>query len=165
MLLIWRFIFGGAVFSISMLWWSLGVTMGFVFVFADRLIFHLVSEPEKIMGIKMKQLFRQGKLVEGMAVALEERSNDKGLIMRSILFLAIYIVLAFWTMASVPGAWQRGFVLGIGIHLFFDFWWDFAMKKGVDNWFWQLPIRLSKTEEKVLVFFMSMVGILIMTKL
>lgn len=165
LLVLLRVLFGGWTFGLSVIWWCLGVIFGFVFVFGDRIFYNLVMEPAKTLGIQMKHLLKKGKIVDSLALALEERAVDKGLIMRSVVFLLVYLVLSFWAMMTVNGAWQRGFVMGIGLHLYFDFIWDYLSKKSVSNWFWQLQIRLSKNEERIFVVVVCALGILIISRL
>lgn len=165
LLVVFRMLFGGWSLSLALIWWCLGAISGFVFVFGDRIFYNLVTEPEKTLGLKMKQLFKSGKIVDGLALALEERAVDKGLIMRSVIFLLVYLVLSFWVMMTVNGAWQRGFVMGIGLHLYFDLIWDYLTKKSIANWFWQFPIRLSKNEEGIFVAIINVLGILIISRL
>ena len=131
----------------AVLWWWLGGVVGFVFVFSDRLIHSMVTNPSETLSLQIKDLFKKGRLIQGLSLTLAEREKQQHLVVRSALFLVIYLVLAFFTATSVANAFPRGFVLGIGIHLFFDLFWDFRGRgRDINLWFWQIKRELLAKE-------------------
>lgn len=134
--------------DLNLVWWWLGGVLGFLFVFSDRLVHALVTNPEEILSLKIKQLFAQRKLVGGLALALDEREKQKNLVMRSALFLVVWLVLAIWTVTSVAGWFPRGLIFGLGTHLTFDLLWDYFLPGGrkAEEWFWQIKRKLSPVE-------------------
>lgn len=117
---------GQVSFDLNLIWWWLGGVLGFLFVFCDRLIYALVSNREEVLSV-------------ALAAAFSEREKQKHLMMRSALFVAIWAVLAIFTVTSVGTGFPRGFVLGLGTHLIFDLWWDHrAGGRDIELWFWQI---------------------------
>lgn len=158
MLVLWSVINKSFTFNLGLLWWLLGAILGFMFVFTDRLFNSLVARPEETLNVKIKDLFTQGKIVEGMKVLLEERADQRELVMRSFLFLVVWSFLALFTVTSVANYLARGFVLGIGTHLIFDLSYDYLVdKERLDMWFWQIK-RTLEPEEK-LWFWVIMLGV------
>ncbi len=123
--------------------------MGFVFVFSDRLFNSLVAKPNEVLNVRIKDLFSQGKVTGGLKLLLEERYDQRELVMRSFLFIIVWVILAIFTMTSVTNFFARGFVLGIGIHLIFDLIYDFITdKERLDMWFWQIKRTLEPEEKR-----------------
>lgn len=134
-----RFLMGRTFINTDLLWWWLGGVVGFLFVFSDRLVYALASNPEEVLSVRIKELFGKGKLVQGLALAFSEREKQKHLIMRSALFVVIWAVLAIFTATSVGTGFARGLVLGLGTHLIFDLGWDYCRgSREVESWFWQV---------------------------
>lgn len=126
--------------------------IGFLFVFCDRLIYGLVTNPERTMNTKIKQLFGDGRLVKGLVSMLGEREKEDRLVMRSVLFLAIWMVLAFWVTSSVSSMFARGLVMGLGTHLVFDLLWDYSKNgESFNNWFWQIKRVVNEREKQMVV--------------
>jgi hypothetical protein len=119
-----------------------------MFVFLDRFVYSIFSGSDEKLSVRMKELFDQKKFIEGVKLLLAEKYEQKELVMRSFLFLVVWIVLAFFTMTSVANFFARGLVLGIGTHLMFDLIYDFKFdKERLDIWFWQIK-RTLEPEEK-----------------
>jgi len=147
-LVLWSVINRSFVFNISLLWWLLGAVIGFLFVFFDRVVFNLFSDVSATWSLKIKELFNRKNFAENIKLLLGEKYDQKELVMRSFLFVAVWIVLAFFTMTSVVNFFARGFVLGIGTHIIFDLIYDFVYdKERLDLWFWQIK-RTLEPEEK-----------------
>lgn len=143
---------GNFVFGVNLLWWLLGGVLGFLFVFSDRLVNSFLTNPSESMGLRLKELFGQRKFGEGMMMLLSERHEQKELVMRSFLFLLVWVILAFFTITSVNSQFARGFMLGIGTHLVFDFVYDyFWNKERFNNWFWQIKRTLDEKEKMWIV--------------
>ena len=138
--------------DVVVLWWWLGGMLGFLMVFGDRLIYTLVSKPSEILSIKFKDLMRGGRLVEGMRALLHERYEQKELAMRNVLFLVVWIVMAFFSATSVANRFATGLMLGVGTHLIFDFLYDFFWgRERFDYWFWQIKRDIDESEKRWVV--------------
>jgi len=157
---------GSFIFNVNLLWWMLGVLIGFLFVFFDRFIYYAILKPDETLSLKIKELFGQRKVIGGFRLLLMERYDQKELAMRSALFVVVWIVLAFFTATSVLDYLPRGFVLGIGIHIFFDLIYDYLMdKERLDLWFWQIKRTLEPEEKKWFVILSSMIFLVLAFRL
>lgn len=136
--------------------------IGFLFVFGDRLVYSLVSRPDETLSVKVKELFIRGRMTEGIKLLLTERYEQKELVMRSAMFLVVWVVLAFFTATSVTNFFARGFVLGIGTHLVFDLIYDYKTdKERLDLWFWQIKRTLEPEEKRWFVLIMGGIYLLL----
>ena len=157
-LVLWSVLDKTFVFNISLLWWLLGAFVGFMFVFLDRLFYSLISKPDETLSLKLRELFANRNFIEGTRLLLAERYDQKELVMRSAMFVVVWITLAFLTVTSVPNFFARGLMLGIGTHLVFDLVYDFIRdKERLDVWFWQIK-RTLEPEEKL--WFVIVVGVI-----
>src|SRR5258706_2065121 len=141
-LTLWSLLTRDFVFNISFLWWLLGAMIGFLFVFTDSFINGFLMKPEDALGMK-----------EGLLELLSEKHQQKELVMRSFLFLVVWVILGFLTVTSVTSAFAMGFVLGIGTHLVFDLIYDYLWsKERFEQWFWQIKRPLSFKEKRGFVW-------------
>ncbi len=147
-----RYLTGTVGSNISLLWWWLGGIVGFLFVFADRLVYAFMSHPEEALSLKLKELFGKGKIINGLALALAEGEKQGRLMMRSALFVFVGAVLTVLTLTSVANTFSRGFMLGLLTHLVFDLGWDhFFAGKDINLWFWQIR-NVTNTEKNIFVW-------------
>lgn len=154
-----RLAFGQWQVSLSILWWWLGGVVGFLFVFSDRLVHSLVTNPQEVLSLRVRELFLSKKLGEGLRALVLERGQQNNLMMRSVLFVVIWLILAFWTMVGVTAPLARGFMLGMGAHFIFDLLWDYRVKKGdLSFWFWQIKRSVSLEEQRWFVLVVSFLG-------
>lgn len=153
LLTVMRLLTGSVMLNVSLLWWWLGGVMGFLFVFADRLVYAFMSHPEETLSIKLRELFGKGKIINGLALALTEREKQGKLMMRSVLFVVVWAVLTILTLTSIANTFSRGFMLGLGTHLVFDLGWDYwtAGRRDIGLWFWQVR-NVTEIEKNVFVW-------------
>jgi len=161
-LVLWSVLNKGFVFNISLLWWLLGAMIGFLFVFLDRVVYSIFSNPNGTLSLRIKELLDRKNIPERIRLLLTERYDQKELVMRSAMFMVVWIVLAFFTATSVTNFFARGLVLGIGTHLMFDLIYDFIKdKERLDLWFWQIKRTLEPEEKFWFVVIASVVYILL----
>ena len=147
-LVAWKLLVRNISFDVSLLWWILGMMIGFMFIFLDRFIYTLVTHTTDSLSIKIKELFNNKKIFEGVSVLVNERREQRELVMRSFLFVAVWVILGLFTMTSSLNSFSRGFMLGIGTHLIFDLSTDFVLdKRRFDLWFWQIKREVGKDEK------------------
>jgi len=86
--------------------------------------------------------------------------------MRSFLFVATWIILGFLTVTSVSDYFARGFLLGIGTHLIFDFVYDYYYNKDrFDLWFWQIKREIPAQEKRLFLIIASLLYFVIAVRL
>lgn len=158
LLMLWSVINQSFVFNISLLWWLLGAMIGFLFVFLDRFVYSIFSKPDETLSLRIRELFGQNNVLGGIKLLLAERYDQKELVMRSAMFIMVWIVLAFLTATSVISFFGRGFILGIGTHLVFDLVYDFVKdKERLDHWFWHIKRTLEPEEKFWFVAIVSLI--------
>lgn len=119
---------GRANLDLTLLWWWLGAILGFLFVFADRFIY-AIGDSDGVLSLKLKDLSGKWRTVP---------SQGK-LMMKSVLFVVVWAVLAIFTATSSANPFARGLMLGLGTHLVFDLFWDYSGKgREFGLWFWQI---------------------------
>lgn len=123
--------------------------LGFIFVFFDWLIQLAVLDPTRVFDVKLKEILRVKNIKLGLINVLEEREKKFRLVMKSALFLLVWLVMGIFTLSSVTNSFSRGFMLGLGTHLVFDLLWDyFKDLDKLDNWFWTVKRKLDQSEKK-----------------
>jgi hypothetical protein len=135
----WRIISGGWSFDLVLLWWWMGAVIGFGFVFLDRLV-HLYTAPQEDPFVKfIRGLIQRRQFGVALGTLLSDRHAPRHLFMRSVLFLAAWVVVGLLAMTSSSSVFGRGFVFGLGLHLAFDLLTDYLGKaREVELWFWQI---------------------------
>lgn len=158
----WRLWQGQWVVGVDVLKWWLGAILGFLFVFLDRLAAAVVVDSDKVLETRLKEVWGKGKIREGLTMLLVDRGKQEKLIMRTTLFLVVWVILALLSVTSVASFGARGFVLGIGTHLVFDLIWDyFRDKERLSRWFWQSKGNFSEKEIEVFFWLMVIAYILV----
>ena len=164
-LILWKIVTRNFSFDLGLLWWLLGAIIGFLFVFTDRFVYSFLMKPEEALGKRLKDLFDGKRFNEGLYLILNERHEQRELIMRSFLFVVVWIVLAVLTITSITSPFGRGFMLGMGIHLSFDLIYDyFWNKERFEQWFWQIKREVGTEEKRWFVIIVSTVIILLSFK-
>jgi len=161
-LVLWSVLNKTFIFNTNLMWWLLGAMIGFLFVFLDRFVYSVLSKPNETLSLRVKELFGQSNFTEGLRLLLAERYDQKEMVMRSAMFMVVWIVLAFFTATSVLNLFARGFMLGIGTHLVFDLIYDFVKdKERLDLWFWQIKRTLEPEEKFGFVMVVSVIYLLL----
>lgn len=139
----------GFYFNAGLLLWLLGSIIGFLFVFVDSFVFGLLTHPNEVWTDRLKAFFSKKMLRQNIESLLNENQEPKMQIMRSILFIFVWAILGFLTMTSIVNDFSRGFILGIGTHLVFDFIYDYFYDRSrYDKWFTQIKRELSHEEKR-----------------
>jgi len=80
------------------------------------------------------------------------RGEQKQLIVKSILFAAVWIPLALFVVTSTASVLAQGFVMGAGLHLLYDIGADWKEKDLLRAWlFWPIRRRVSDGELQLVV--------------
>ena len=165
LMILGKILSGSFTFDLGLLWWLLGAVVGFLFVFTDRFVYSFLMKPDEALGTRLKDLFVGKKFDEGLILLLNERHEQKELVMRSFLFVVVWVVMAILTLTSIISPFGRGFMLGIGIHLVFDLIFDyFWNKERFEQWFWQIKRVVSPEEKRWFVIIVSTAFILLSFK-
>lgn len=125
--------------DVTLFWYWLGAILGFVFIYFDQVYHVMWQDPEAAMSMQLRELFGKRHFDQGLVMILEERLGNERLAMRSVMFLAAWVILGIFTLTSVAAPFGRGFMFGLGLHLTFDLLTDyFGRGRDVRLWFWQI---------------------------
>ena len=150
---VWRLAFGSWGLNLYLLWWWLGAVLGFTFVFADRFVYVYFTHPQETLSKFVRGLVKRGSLAAAVMMLLSDRHAPRQLVMRSVLFLAVWVVIGFLAMTSSVSPFGRGLVFGMGLHLAFDLVTDYLGRaREVSLWFWQIKRPMDKNEITAVVW-------------
>ncbi len=161
-----RFLTGRFSLGLGIIWWWLGAVIGFLLVFFDRIIYSVLNDKERNVGERIRQWTQKRDWSVSTMTLINERVEQKELVMRNALFVIVWIVMGFFTMSSSVNVFARGLMLGVGVHIFFDLITDFVWDKSrFDLWFWQIKRQLPEQEKQWFMGIVSLVGLWLMWNL
>ena len=99
------FIFGGIV-GLSFFWWEV--------------LFYLFTLPRLETESRQLKHLVQEKQFQSVLRFLQDQTNSQALISRSLLFLGIYFVMAFFVITSTGSPVGVGLILGLGLRYCLD---------------------------------------------
>ena len=148
-LILWKLLVYKVTLGLPMLWWLLGVVVGFLFIFLDRFVYSLVTHKDESLSMKIRDMIKKGQVFMAVEMLVNERQEQRELVMRSFLFIGVWVILGVFTVTSSVDFFARGFMLGIGTHLMFDLITDFVWNKPrFDLWFWQIKRKVADDEKR-----------------
>lgn len=150
-----RLLIGRWGFELTVIYWWLGAILGFMFVYLDRVVDILSKNKEEIKQYRFDIKF--------FAELLNEKNVSDKSIIRSFLFLVVWLVMGVFAFFSVGGEFGRGFMFGLGLHLVIDLTRDYLGKgRDVNLWFWQIKRTMEKDEITTIVWGFSILAVLMM---
>ncbi|MGI5828328.1 MAG: hypothetical protein ACOX6V_04900 [Patescibacteria group bacterium] len=142
--------------------WLAGGMFGYVVLSLDRIIDIYITHPNTKLAGYVKQLVSQGWYRQAWQVIQANKHLQPRLVFHSVLFQAIWVFLALFTVTSTFQLFGQGFVLGLGLHLLLEEWQEYNKdKEKLKQWlFWQLNLTLSDRDVK---WYLLAISILITT--
>jgi hypothetical protein len=146
---------------LSWLSWVVGVVVGVLILFLDR-VAYTYSYPGEQLSQQVSWYFKQKKYLTGLELLDSRRLEQEKLTFRSALFMAVWVPLAFFTLTSTPVLFGKGVVMGLMLHILMDGW---RLQKTDGQrlhvrLFWM--IKRVFTNEERLVFLSIMTGIFVL---
>ena len=103
------------------IWWIVGVVVGVIILFADR-----IAYTYSYHGAQISQQFawyiKEKKYLTALDLLDARRLEQERLSFRSALFMAIWVPLSFFALTSTTGLFGKGVVMGIMLHILADAW-------------------------------------------
>ena len=145
----WQGRWGESYFWQDSLWFGLGVIVGVWLLFLDRLVY-VYMYPEEQLSQQVIYWWKQKKYWQSLALLDARRSEQNRLMLRSALFMGIWVLLALFSLTSSLSFFGRGVVMGMMWHSLCDAWRLQRLNKQRLNQrlFWQIKREVSE-EEKV----------------
>lgn len=123
-------IYGVVVFVINGGWrgdflnwaaWLVGVVIGVLVLFADRLVY-TYSYPGAQISQQFSWYLKEKKYLDALDLLDVRRLEQERLTFRSALFMTIWAPLAFFALTSTTGLFGKGVVMGLMLHILADAW-------------------------------------------
>jgi len=143
----------------DLVWLWLGGVVGYGLVFLDRLVYVYLLHPHEQLSQQVQYSLRQRNL-KGALELLHMRRGEQGkLSFRSFLFVVAWVPLALFALTSTGEVFAEALVMGLGLHLVYDFWRDQQENAEVLNQrlFWQVKRVVSLKEQKIFLWGFSAV--------
>lgn len=149
---------------ISIVYWILGLVIGWIVFFIDRLVDIYITHPDTKLATYVKQYIDQKEYFKGWKLLMFNKKMQKNLTFRSALFHAVWIGLVFFVTTSTSSLFGKGFVMGLGFHLLMDEWVDFWEDRiELKKWlFWQINREISSKELEYFMYIVSGLYIIIL---
>ncbi len=103
------------------IWWVLGVIVGVLILFADRIVY-TYSYPGAEVSKAFAWLFKEKKYLQALNMLDEHRLEQERLTFRSSLFMSLWVPLSFFALTSTSGLFGKGVVMGLMLHILNDAW-------------------------------------------
>lgn len=103
------------------IWWVLGVVVGVILLFADR-IAYTYSYPGAQISQQFAWYVKEKKYLTALDLLDARRLEQERLSFRSALFMTIWVPLAFFALTSTTGLFGKGVVMGLMLHILADAW-------------------------------------------
>jgi len=138
--------------------WVLGVVMGVLVLFADRIVY-TYSYPGTQIAQQFSWYIKEKKYLSALELLDDRRLEQERLTFRSSLFMAIWVPLAFFALTSTTGLFGKGVVMGLMLHILADAWklQKLEPRRLHVRLFWLIKREI--TDEERLVFLSIITGI------
>lgn len=142
-------------------WWVLGVGIGVLILFADRIVY-TYSYPGAQISQQFSWYIKEKKYLDAMELLDVRRLEQERLTFRSSLFMVIWVPLAFFAITSTTGLFGKGVVMGLMLHILADAWrlQQKDPRRLHLRLFWLIKREFS--DEQRLVFLSVMTGIFVL---
>ena len=126
--------------NFDLLLFALGGLFGLGFVYVDRLIQVFLVRPHEHLSEHVRHLVKEKRVVDAMRLLRDRGHEQQNLTVRSVFFMGAWVPVALFVMTSTGNMLATGLVMGIGLHLLYEVWMDWADLERLRKWlFW--PIR------------------------
>lgn len=143
------------------LWWIIGVVVGVLLVFLDR-IAYTFSFPDEQLSQQFAYYWKMKSYGQVLTLLDSRRYEQERLTFRSALFMILWIPLSFFALTSSTLMIGKGVVMGVMLHILWDSWR--MMRKSPSRLkrrlFWQIKREFSDEEQSVFLWVMSFIFVL-----
>lgn len=136
----------------------LGVLVGVYLLFVDRVVYTYAYPGEQLSQHfvwywKNKQYGNAFRLLDS------RRSEQEKLTFRSVIFMAIWVPLAFFALTSTSVVFGKGVVMGLMLHILYDSWrlQRIDPEKLNRRLFWQVKQKFGREEQVAFLIVISVV--------
>ena len=112
---------GGWTNPLSWILWMVGVVVGVLVLFADRVVY-TYSYPLTQISQQFAWYVKEKKYLSALELLDTRRLEQERLTFRSALFMTIWVPLSFFALTSTTGLFGKGVVMGLMLHILADSW-------------------------------------------
>ena len=106
---------------LNWVWWVVGVVIGVLVLFADRIVY-TYSYPGAQISQQFNWYIKEKKYLSALELLDSRRLEQERLTFRSSLFMVIWVPLSFFALTSTPALFGKGVVMGLMLHILADAW-------------------------------------------
>lgn len=138
------------------LWFGLGVILGVLILFLDRVVY-TYSYPAEQLSQHFLWYLKQKKYLTALALIDSRRMEQEKLTFRSALFMVVWGPVAFFALTSTTGLFGKGVVMGLMLHILTDSWRMLKRDPARLNvrLFWLIKREVSNEERLVFLWIMT----------
>lgn len=100
----------------------IGVFIGFVLLFLDRLLHVFFIAPETELSQEVRAAWHQHHVGRVVQILSSAKTAQEKLVTRSVFFFITYVALALYVLTSTGSHLGMGVILGLGLHYCIDLW-------------------------------------------
>lgn len=143
--------------------WFIGGFVGWGLVVIDRFVWVYWTRPQAQLSVQVRYFLNNRRFKEAWQVLQERKHEQRELSFRSVLFQLAWVPLAFFALTSTTSMFGQALVMAIGLHLLYDEWKDYLRSpEYLRSWlFWQIKRTVSLQEQKIYLWTMSAVFLLL----
>jgi len=142
---------------LAWVWWIVGVGVGVMLLFIDRLVY-VYSYPNEQLSQTALYHWRERDYAKVLGILDARRSEQNKLTFRSALFIAIWVPLSFFALTSTASLFGKGVVMGIMLHILSDAW-RLQRKDPArlnERLFWQIARPVTREQQVVFLWLVTL---------
>ncbi len=134
--------------------WFLGAFLGAYIIKLEQLVYVYYVAPQQPLSLQVKDLINQNQHQQAW-ILLKQKVTEQKLAFRSLVFQAIWVVLAFFTLTSTSVLLGKTLVMAIGLHLLLDEWEAVLRGENISWVFWQVKREIGVGEQRKFIYIMT----------
>ena len=134
--------------------WFLGAFLGAYIIKLEQLVYVYYVAPQQPLSLQVKDLINQNQPQQAW-ILLKQKVTEQKLAFRSLVFQAIWVVLAFFTLTSTSVLLGKTLVMAIGLHFLLDEWEAVLRGENISWVFWQVKREVGVGEQRKFIYIMT----------
>lgn len=136
----------------------LGGIVGWLIPALDKIAYIYILHPEAQISQYLKWQLERRQFKNFWETLKRRQAEFDKLTTRGILFQAVWLVLAIFTVTSVPGWFGQALVMVLGIRILLEEWREWLKNKDVlrQKLLWQVKTEMNERELKVYLIIKSL---------
>lgn len=133
-------------------WWMAGGLAALGFVLIDRLVGMYLLRSEVPVAVELRDLVNRDRWREAINFLIVRGGEQRVLMGYSVVFLVVWIPLAFFLLTSSPSWFARGLVMGIGLRAVIQmilYWRRYDLLS--TTFFWQIKREVPENEVRIVL--------------